>query len=287
MIAPLLAVLLAQAQDAPADAATRIVERHERAVRELEDSLVELGEAGLPEVQKLQDHPKAEVRDASGRALARIRKLAPAIKDLIEKLSADSPQERERATEDLMNLGPAARSDLEAAARGADREKALRAKGILLTLDPSGPRRVYWAARADLEERALAHLRGQVDLGRAPVTALDEAELRRLRARWKAGKIGSREYFTSKQDVLTKGLARLEKLYERGLIPSPDVLRSKLALAVVNRHLGKTRDEEVRRLQRQLWHHLAGLVEKGMLAESEALSQYAEGILDEDLDGGH
>ncbi len=286
MIASILAVLLVQAQEAPADAVPRIVDRHERAVRDLEDSLVELGEAGLPAIRKLQDHPKVEVRDAAGRALERIQKLAPTIKDLIEKLSSDSPQERERATEDLMKLGAATRSYLAPVARGADREKALRAKAVLMTFDPSGPRRAAWTVRAELEDRALAQLRSQVERGAAPVTALDEAQLRLLKARWMADKIDSREYFTSKRDVLAKSLARLEKLYEAGLIPSPEVVRSKLALATVNRHLGTARDEEVRRLQRQLWDHLAGLVGKGMMAESEALSQYAEWILDEDLDRG-
>jgi hypothetical protein len=286
MIALLLALLAARAQEAPAEAVPRIVERHERALRELEDSLVELGEGGLAEVQKLQEHPKGDVREAAGRAVERIRKLAPEIQALVEKLASDSPQERERATEDLMKLGSAARSSLEAAARGTDREKALRAKGILLTLDPSGSRRAYWAARADLEERALAELRPQVERGLAPLTALDDAELRRLKARWRAGRMGSREYFASKRDVLAKSLARLEKLHEKGMVPTGDVLRSRLALATVGRHLGTVRDEEVRRIQRQIWDSLVPLVEKGLLPESQALAEYAEWLLDEDLDAG-
>jgi hypothetical protein len=102
-----------------------------------------------------------------------------------------------------------------------------------------------------------------------------------------ADKIDSREYFTSKRDVLSESLARLEKLHEAGLIPTPEVLRSRLALATVNHHLGTARADEVRQLQRRLWDHLSALVEKGMMAESDALSQYAEWILDEDLDRGH
>lgn len=270
MITLLFALLLQE------DPLQRALDRYERERRELEESMVELGPAGIPSLQKLADR-----YEAAKSAIARIEKLKPEIERLIEKLSAEKIDDREEATLALMKIGRPARAYLQAAARSKDPEVALRARTILLTFQ-SRPQ--YWAARVEIEEQAVAETRARVERGVASETQLWQAELDLLAAKRRAELLDSKTYLKARREILDTRLENCVRLNEKGILPDTEVLRAKLHVAYVDRRLGADNAAEVRALHLEIAAYWERRLKKGMMGEREYLSRFAEFILDPDED---
>lgn len=109
----------------------KAIERYERELRELEESMVELGPAGISAIKPLCDGAHGDVRAAAVRATARIEELKPRMEEWIRNLGAAAVELREEAHEGLRKAGRAAHAYLEDASRSPDKEVASRASDLL------------------------------------------------------------------------------------------------------------------------------------------------------------
>jgi hypothetical protein len=126
-----LVSFLSLVQETAEDRLKMAVRRYERELLELEDSMVELGPAGLLALKALGDGPPGDVRGAAARAIARIEEWKPRLEEWIRNLGAAAVEKREEAHKALKKAGRAAHAYLEEASRSPDKEVASRASDLL------------------------------------------------------------------------------------------------------------------------------------------------------------
>jgi len=125
------------AQERAEDHLKKAVARYQRELRELEESMVELGPAGIPALKTLREGPEGDVRAAADRATSRIEESKPRLEEWIRNLGAAAVEKREEAEGALKKAGRAARAYLEEASRSPDKEVAARAGDLLGMTKPS------------------------------------------------------------------------------------------------------------------------------------------------------
>lgn len=268
----MLFVLAVAAQQPAIDSAKAALQRAER---EYEESLVELGEAALPDLEKL-DEPIAR------KAVERVKSARTKIRELVEALGVDDVDAREKATEELLSVGRPARGALEAAAKGDDPERSARAQRILAALGTANGGTLRWAQQAVVGDRLVKKLEGLVASGLCPSRELDDARRRRDSARLRAGQISRREYLTLARKDAEQTVKDLEQRSAAGLVSSHEVVMAKLNVARLDRLEGKATEAEYSKIAFKAIEEIHQRVEEGLMTPEEAVIEQAELLADPD-----
>ena len=258
----------------------------DRAHRDFEMSLLELGPAALPELERQSGPLQGARREAVGAVIDRIKSLRGQIEKLVAELGHELVETRERASAELRKIGRPAHSYLEAALGHADAEVRNRAKTLLVLISHQEREKIRWSSLAEAYAKRVATL--EVQLARGSCTREDLLIAKRawMKARCKAGQVSRQDYLKAARESLALRLELLEKGNKVGTVETSTLLGVRLELLYVDRRRGVATDEAIQDLQLLMAELLQSKRQQGRLNELDYLKQLAELLsdADEDLD---